>query len=403
MHSNDPQPISGAPDAANRGVEELTEEEMRLYKEALETAFPHPSHHLAPDVMAAVRKEEARKKNQRRLILRWGSLAACVALVALVGIKTLPSLLSPDKIAYDAAENGSYAATYKSTDDALLYSAMLDSDEDARIAYGGSEEVPEMAVETEIVVENDNGANAKRDATDTASGVITEDGLISVSTTATDVAEPECEEVFRCAHENAAQNSYHNIPEALIREVGREPYDKWAEQASKDDPCGANIYAFIQHFQFPAITFTMLMQTTDLAYFYDYPQDLLYGEDAEAVAAYYEKGGNAEGMLADGFEYELKKNLALSIGEKAYKEWLESFPLGTVRSWSMARFLQDHGFGEGDFIRVYNKTVADYAEIYPDFVPQEYDTLLLLIPNVHVQQAASLSTTGYAADVLCRK
>ncbi len=385
------------------GAERLTEEEMRLYKEALETAFPHPSHHLAPDVMAAVRKEEARKQNQRRLILRWGSMAACIALVVLLGVTTLPSLLSADKIAYDAAENGNYVTTYKSTDDALLYSAMLDCDEEAQAAYGRNGEEPEMAVETEIAVENDTCANTKKEANGAVVGEVTEDGLVTVSTTANDAAVPECEEVFVCVHESATQNSYHNISEILIREVGQEHYDRWVSDAVRDDPCGENIYAFIQHFRFPEFTFNMLMQTTDMAYFYDYPCDLLYGEDAEAVAAYYEKGGNAEAMLADQFEYELKKNLALSIGEKAYKEWLENFPLGTVRSWSIARFLQDHGFSEDDFLKIYDKTVQSFAEDHVDFVPHEYDTLLLLLPNVYVQQAISLNTTGYVADVLCRK
>ena len=105
----------------------MTAEELALYREVLSSAYPKPKRDIKAGVMKAVQRDAAMKKKRaqnRALIMKWGSLAASIVLVAMVGIRVLPSFMRDASVEYaaDAAyieqeENASAAedTTFTST------------------------------------------------------------------------------------------------------------------------------------------------------------------------------------------------------------------------------------------------------------------------------------------------
>ncbi|MBQ4353445.1 MAG: hypothetical protein IJC71_00985 [Clostridia bacterium] len=112
----------------------MTPEELRLYREILESAYPKPKRDIRAGVMEVIRAEAAaaaagtavageavreskvlepkrsrQKAGRRDLFVKWGSLAACIVLVSAIGIRILPSFLTKDAVAYDSAYAGDTA------------------------------------------------------------------------------------------------------------------------------------------------------------------------------------------------------------------------------------------------------------------------------------------------------
>lgn len=98
--------------------QEMTGEELTLYLKFIEYAYPTPKTDLRQAVSARIREEQyqssrIKKKsliNKNRItskIVKWSSLAACIAIICLAGIKVIPSLNAKSEklaVSYDAAE-----------------------------------------------------------------------------------------------------------------------------------------------------------------------------------------------------------------------------------------------------------------------------------------------------------
>lgn len=441
----------------------MTPEELRLYREILQSAYPRPKRDIKAGVMDAIRSEavpqdgkakilmpaenKAAKKSRRDLFLKWGSLAASIVIVAGIGIRVLPAFLSKDIVtsdnnameaAYDMAPQetaasempGTAAETSENSGEAGLYKTMLTDAKSGgtAIAEEVPEEVLEEAVEAEAeevsaeeaVPEEAEAPMAVAEEPAAEEAVAEEDydeapvekaadavlysfsGVQDVPADGTSAAE-ETAPAILCSHENVFRNSYHEIPAYLIDEVGEDEYNAWANEISKEDSCAVNIYNFLQHFGISETTFVMYLQNSDIAYYCDYPVDILYGWEPEEIDGYYRGGGRCDEMTADYFEYEFKLALVKEIGVSAYTEWLGNFVSETVRAWSISQFVRDHGITEARFLEIYDETADAFLEEYEGCVIPEYDTAKVFVPSAEIQLALSMSASGYQADVLCRK
>lgn len=107
----------------------FTPEELNLYRSALDEAYPAPKSDIHGNVMKAIRAERILKKQRARraLFVKWGSVAACLAIVCLVGWRVIPGTdkfapMEANKAdrAYDLAEDYVVSACDNS-DDGLNY------------------------------------------------------------------------------------------------------------------------------------------------------------------------------------------------------------------------------------------------------------------------------------------
>lgn len=84
---------------------EMTDDELALYLEILASAYPKPKTNLKEAVAAKIREEQELssqskkkspidKKKFTARIVKWGSLAACIAVICLAGVKVIPSLVA---------------------------------------------------------------------------------------------------------------------------------------------------------------------------------------------------------------------------------------------------------------------------------------------------------------------
>lgn len=460
MKNNEPLNVSSGKAASNQSVPDsavgMTPEELRLYREILQSAYPKPKRDIKAGVMAAIRAEEAdtvilpsriaaKKKSRRDLFLKWGSLAASIVIVAGIGIRVLPAFLSKDMVttestsqtaAYDAALQETASAEIADTaaepshtySAAGLYKTMLTDtkpagtaiaeeaiaeEEIAEEAYeltAMSEEapveeapVPEEAPAEEVFCEADWAAASPENVS--PEEAVPEEAVDDMAYDACGtLTETEAEiPAVVCSHKGVFRDSYHEIPAYLIDEVGEDEYYAWANEISKDDSCAVNIYNFLHHFGISKTMFIMYLQNSDIAYYCDYPVDVLYEWEPEDIDGYYRDGGRYAEMAADYFEYEFKLALVKEIGVSSYTEWLGSFVSETVRAWSISQFVRDHGIMESRFLEIYDETAEAFLEEYEGCAIHSYDTAKVFVPSAEIQLAVSMSASGYQADVLCRK
>ena len=464
MNNNESLNMSrgGSSDISDSDCTAMTAEELALYREILEAAYPKPKRDIKAGVMKAVRRDAAVKKRQkelRPLIMRWGGMAASIALVAAIGFRVLPAFLTDNLTVSDEAApaaieqtaalstetgvystsssdgfNGAYTAKRspaeivqpQAEDDSAEYEEAVDTAEaepasvenaltDAvpAAAEEAFAEIPEEAIEEAIeeVIEEaacEEIVTAEEDAVEEApvmmfaSKPASEDPAADI-----EEAAPAAEEALvitsECTHEGVFSGSWHRIPDILIEEIGVDAYAQWREEVKNPaDPCTVNIRSFLEHFEISEEMFTVYLLTTDIAYFCDYPLEVLYG-DTEACENYYSSGGNYEKMLADNFEYTLKLALKEEISGSEYEEWLSKFPYPTVRAWSISEFLTDHSIPEYRFLEIYRQTAEDYMEEYDLDELHGYDTTKLYVPAFGTKFALAASQYGYNADVSCRK
>ena len=95
----------------------FSDEEMKKYSSLLRAAYPTPQTSIKNSVMAQIRAEKDGKvlkvadstKNKtkhskaKRLLVRYGSLAACLAIVTLVGVNVLPHIMKKSASMNDTA------------------------------------------------------------------------------------------------------------------------------------------------------------------------------------------------------------------------------------------------------------------------------------------------------------
>lgn len=456
MKNNEPLNSSDMPE------KNMTVEEYRLYREILESAYPKPKKDIKKGVMDAIRAESAKsndysdaiilpgnnknkpkkKKFSTQTFVKWGSLAASIVIIAGVGIKVLPVLLTPS-VTYDTASQEQYSMTvtraynsYESapeensaangSNDGFFYSVPNQGNEatpnpaiadeyykealdifEGAVEEEADEEAVEEAVAEEAVEEAEFEISTSADYTESDTGSVfydvpnpSDSMIISAET------ETKVEPMINCAHTEVFRDSYHEIPSLLIDEVGADEYYAWANSVTRDDSCAVNIYNFVHHFGISQAMFAMYLSQSDIAYYCDYPIDILYECSAEEADKYYRNGGRYAEMVKDYFEYEFKLALISEIGTEAYTEWLSEISCSSIRGWSISQMVLDNSIDAGRFGEIYDSTVKTFSEEheeYEGYALPEYDLVRVYVPNAGTSFALAMGITGYSADVACRK
>lgn len=394
----------------------MNESELEEYLELIKIAYPQLKDSVKDKVMARIRNSEGEQIEQLpsdelccaivgtkqrhgsratrekigRILLRYGSLAACLAIVALAGFKLLPSYMnragsaSSDNAVYmdsldiqnkaavkqsipmpfaASAEEGAIAEENEVDDaDASLYSSYSDIPEgdgaDTAKAYA------ESIVEEEKTVSNGNIMFSMSGALyDCADGAPY--GLYKYTP------------VSDCAHSSAFRNSYHDIPRAMINLVGEDEFNNWAYETSLEDRCGVNIASFYEYFSgldsgFSA-EFTALL-LGDTAYYCDYPAPELFTEGRfDEIEEYYSGGGELEKAIGNYFEYKFKTALISKAGVSIYTGWLDKCGIKYMSDWSIADITGAFGFTAEELSEVYGDVKAKLLKEYPDAALFSYD------------------------------
>ncbi len=151
---------------------ELSQEELSAYREALSTAYPHPKKNIKAEVMAEIlsSKPISKKKNSATSrLIRWGSLAACILLVATVSLRMLPAIekLEDNMVAdnsFSSAEMDDGAVLYESDADKAVYEMSMERATEPRTG-ASTEGKPEASTEADMV-ENEHAPASEMTATE---------------------------------------------------------------------------------------------------------------------------------------------------------------------------------------------------------------------------------------------
>ena len=420
---------------------DLTAEQTDKLIALLREAYPSPGTDIHAAVMEKIKADEGArilptadstdKKQKRAKIMnravKWGALAACVAIVGAVGLRILPTYTKDAAMQESAASSMEMAKeemavvtaeTAAPANENALYDAKAaspaepvnaDTPEEAfadeafemeapaeeeaipdntpmlLTSFGGSgvtvEAPAEEAVEAAEEVEVEE-AVAEMAVIEEKAAVEADDDTVAEAYSSAD-AVPDSAELpplladvmgraaneslqaasgyeirTDCEHASSFRNSYHDIPNALIERVGVSAFNEWAADAQDEDPCGVNILSFALRFGMSA---EELYAVGDVWYYLDLPDDLeLTAENAEAIAAYYENGGDREKMLTRYFAYELKNALIRESGISAYLAWRGED--SGLRSWTVDEFAADFGITDGRMAEIYDAVAEALAE-----------------------------------------
>lgn len=112
-------------------------------------------------------------------------------------------------------------------------------------------------------------------------------------------------------------------------------WETYANTQETDDPyLYNNLYYFLRFFEIPRETLESLYYSTDLYYHYDLDLELLYGDDIEAVYAYYRTDN--EEFAKRHAEYTLKDRMREYVGEDTFNAWSEEAHHSTdILTWSI--------------------------------------------------------------------
>lgn len=421
----------------NQSSRAMTPEELGRYKELLSAAYPYEKGKVCDSVMARIAKEAAApKKNKpswRTLAIRWGGAAAALLFICVISVSLLPRL---DKF----AAGDMYTA--EADNSAVMDDARPESSGgviDKTSSTSAPAEAPEAAADNASLPSDAEELAPEYEYRLLAFTAITEDGagydladcawaeeLAPPSASADDSAaeeiEGECESVCEtaynvkslslysasaypvstiteCAHSQTFMNSYHEIPALLQNLVGADEYAAW--EGELEDVTCKNIAGFIEHFGVEREIFSELVTTTDLYYVGDYPIDLLYGGDADAVEKYYSEGGDTDACLARYFEYKFK--LALGEHAEGYNAWRASKDYDSVAAWSIAQLVHDLDVERDELEAVYAATAESFREIYADAKLPEYDFDAITECGHEIRRAITGGALGHEVDALYRK
>lgn len=382
----------------------MTPEELARYRELLSLAYPRPKRDIRSAVMAQIQEETAagtkiltpKKKNLRKAVLRWGSLAACAALVVLIGVSVLPNRLmktadsavpeyavaeeaalvydeaAPAEIAGDAdsAEGGAAVGNSAPAEKFGFAPAAIAPEEDAVFEDACEEEtVAEEACKEEA--EAPMEAPAPEPAvTEAACATANEAADMTVEKSL--MASPAVsDDAHHCEYSGAFRDSYHFIPLSLISLVGEEAYAEWE---GKLETC-VNLPDFAIAF---GLTAEEIWNVGNLWYYVDLPEDIpLTEENRDAIREYYRNGGNYAEMVRRYTEYEYKNALISLVGVTEYTRWAAQWSDGaSLRSWTADDLARDFGLTDDQLRAAYDKAAAKVAAEYPgDGIPP-YDKLV---------------------------
>ena len=312
-------------DRTNKGGEipdGMTPAELARYRELLSEAYPCPSGKIRDSVMKTVLSEAKVKKKAtaRSLIVKWGSLAACIVIIGTVCLRILPQIGLVSKDASLEAENapnmnGKVEAPMEMEDsEATLedyaYCTLTAITEDCEEydsvppSYGLNDENCAEDYSVAGATDPESTPDAKDDTCGDVEGECEperermEFKLLSASPTVSTVPTD-------CEHSETFMNSYHDIPAQLSNFVGNDEYSEWLNSPESDISC-KNIIGFIEYFDIEKWVLDELVSSTDMYYLTDYPTELIYSGDSDKIEEYYRNGGDFAGMVKRATEYNFK-------------------------------------------------------------------------------------------------
>ena len=428
-------------DLRNNGDGGMTREELEQYKKLLSVAYPFEKGKIRDSVMAQIASEPAPKKNKtpwKTIAIRWGSVAAALVFICTVVVSIMPrlgvyvgkdSFAEADEVemensaianpgdAHETAPAEKSDDAYSSADadlpmespeiytpvaddsyiyysEELIYSltAIADYSEDFEISETplGDNLAPECSADDSLSPEGE-AEEAVPESVATAEYVMTRLMTFSSPSSISTVTE--------CAHSETFMNSYHEIPAIFVNLVGADEYAAWESEIS-DDSC-KNIVGFIERFDVSSELFTELVETTDLYYTGDYPIELIYSGDADAIEKYYSAGGDLDGCLTRYFEYKFKTALGESV--ENYNAWRSMTGFGSVAEWSIAQLVRDLDVEREDLEAVYNSTVDSFLEVYEGAKIPTYDLDAIVECGHEIRRAITGGALGHEVDALYRK
>lgn len=129
----------------------------------------------------------------------------------------------------------------------------------------------------------------------------------------------------------AFRDSFYQIPGILANVTDRDKSPLWDEHLEvyyalatdkgEDPYLYNNIYEYIRTAEIPRDTLEELYYASNLYYTHDYDFDLLYGDDLEAVYAYYREDN--EEFEKRTTEYQIKKRIQDFVGDEPFADWLQ--------------------------------------------------------------------------------
>lgn len=406
--------------SAEKNGDVFSDEEMRTYASLLKDAYPEPRGNIKDSVMAQIRRNSYaeikinKKLKTRRLIVRYGSLAACLAVITLAGINILPRLAdstSSDSasvavVSDDAAltEEAYAAVTADTAAEAAAETTAATTQEDADSADKGRailknyslsmfvpvhgsaviEDEEETAVpqtddipEDDKTVSNDGTeellAGAYADEDGVYYGAVIESSLMASSFGGNYVYVP----TKNCAHSSVFRNSYHDIPKKLISIVGEDEFNAWAFSLTEDGDCAVNMVSFYRYFTEADDTFAEEFRNFaegDGAYYCDIPDVSLFEEGKwDEIEAYYNNGGNPEESIDDYFEYRFKTALITEIGVSSYTKWLAENGMNNISDWAISDLAGAFDISLDRLGEIYDSEKAEFKSEYADCTLFAYD------------------------------
>ena len=145
------------------------EEKSGRYASLIDGSYPQPKDGLRDTVMARIADERAARRRRQKALVRWGSIAACLVIVAGAALAVMPKLMSKSENGLVAFDN---TATEECANDCESYYAPLEkaeNDADANYsAFGNYAFAPNLA--SDLFEEGhgavSNGSKALYDAAD---------------------------------------------------------------------------------------------------------------------------------------------------------------------------------------------------------------------------------------------
>ena len=403
----------------------FSDEEMRKYTTLLREAYPSPRTSIKDSVMAQIRAEKNGKvldaagsaKNKtkhgmtKRLLIRYGSLAACLAIVTLVGVNILPQITKKSASMNDTAsvyslENEAVERSAVQGDAARndivknshmslslipqVYGSAVIDDENETILPESSDDIPENGeCETECKSAQANDIFEAADE-DILTGSLyssnLEESAVSADTVYSMMDSAELysahvnyiySPVKNCVHSSVFRNSYHDIPKNLVALAGKEEFSDWTFSLTDEDKCDVNMVSFYKHFSEIDDSFAAKFRDFALgdgAYYCDIPDITLFEEGRwDEITAYYENGGDKAGSVEDYFEYKYKTALISEVGVSSYTSWLSKNGMKYVSDWSISDIAAAFGISAERLHEIYDSVKTDFEREYPDCTLFTYD------------------------------
>ncbi len=410
----------------------FTEDELETYHELLKSAYPSPKRSIKNSVMAEIRSEskvlevaDSRKqknKNKRmRLLVKYGSLVACLAVVTLVVAKLIPnySLMTADTVGNKAVRmcEGVIETCAVAADENALKNNVLVKNYAMALfatpAYGSA------VIDDEVCDKYSDEAEAADD--EIGYGVATDSAAPTVEEAVEEVIEEEVENersavylmntvpmnssytyyiytpVMGCEHSNVFRNSYHDIPKNLIALVGKENFNRWAFETTESSRREVNMVEFYRHFSKDNRKFVSAFRAFaegDGSYYFDIPDvDLFENSEWDKIKEYYNNGGEYDRCVGNFFEYRYKNALIPEITVSEYTKWLSKNGMLYISDWSISDMACDFDITAERLSEIYDAVYDKFIKEYPDAELFTYDFDLL------ASQIRAEYTNGLARDI----